>query len=177
MFNELHDAGVRSSVAPVAVIALPAPEARSPTCPVAAAPTEVVLTVLVLNVMAAPCRAIAPVVVAAPRLTVMPLPVICPDAPLALRPVAPAGVTVMVLPGGTVQLVFVATAGKGQSTAQAGETIPPNSAIATANGKCVCRRIGASVAAPVVNRPEMVLTRSVGACGGKKMDVSGEIKC
>ncbi|MCY1391541.1 hypothetical protein D3C76_858950 [compost metagenome] len=117
------------SEAPVAEIVLPAPDARSPTCPLAAAPVEVVLTALLLKLMTAPCSASAAVVLAAARLTVMPSPVICPSALLAFRPTALAGVTVITVPGATVQSVLLATAGVGQGpAAQAGAPMAPSSA-------------------------------------------------
>lgn len=74
--------------------------------------------------MVLPDCARAPVVVAAARFTVMPFPVICPEGPEAFNPMALAGVTVMVVPGGTVQAVPLTTAGVGQVCAKAASGKP-----------------------------------------------------
>lgn len=92
---------------PVALMVLPEPLARSPICPAAVAVVvEVVLSKLPLKRMVLPDCASVPVVAPAARLIVMLFPVICPSAPEAFRPTALRGLTLTVVPAGTVQPAF-----------------------------------------------------------------------
>ncbi len=87
---------------PVALIVLPVPVAHKPVCVAdVAVVAAVVRSVLPLKKIVLPDCANPPVVVAARRFSVMPLPVICPPMPEALSPKPPTVLTLIIVPGET----------------------------------------------------------------------------
>ncbi|MGO4222395.1 hypothetical protein AB4Y64_11150 [Lysobacter sp. TAF61] len=101
---------------PVAKMLLPAPTARTPIWPLAAAPMEVVASELPLNWMSPPVCANAPTELAAPRRTETPSAVITPPEPAALKPAAAAVDTVTVVPDATTHAVPFTWIGVGHAT-------------------------------------------------------------